>query len=505
LAEPAGRAVVRGIVRPLSWIVTATSLAAFLLGARMVLGRRVKLAPPPALEEAPPAPTPTPPHTPARKPPALLEARPAHEHGLAHVRGRVVGPGGVLDAKLAEELEVEARDGKRRYEAETGADATFELHLPARHYTLTALAGDLIGEVELQAKPGASADLVISLQPAAAIEGVLHLPGGADEEDISVEAFRAGTTLAVARSSGAAHDRFFAEGLVPGALYDLVFSGTGRRPTRLTAVRAPASDLEVTLTATPVLRGAIGFRPDGTCPLTTIELHVDGDGQRGASPDEDTETSAEVDRNCTFRFESLPDAPAVVLAGSSGGWHVEEQVAIPSDGDPPFVCLNPPCRELPPAPPITLTVRAVGAPADASIRAIVSNGDTVDGCATKGESPCQLSVTGREDTVSVTLSSHACANATRTLTLHPGANELAIPCTRMRLVQGTVREPGGTTARNTYVRCGPDHATRVEAFLFHVQCPADQSEITYQSGENGRPHHARLPPGLDPVLLDLTL
>jgi hypothetical protein len=495
-------------VRPLSWIVTAASIVALLLGARVLAGRRAHPVMPVPPDEPAPVAAATP-HLSTRTAPSALRTHARRAQGLAHVRGRVVGPTGQLDAKSAKNLEVDASDGKNSYDALVSPDGTFELHLPARHYTLDAAGGGLVGEAELEAEPDAHQAVTITLTPPVSIEGTLHLPAGASAGDVQVRVFRAGTKLAANSTGGADEGRFFALGLVSGVAYDLTIEAEGLRPARLRAVTAPASGLVATLAPGPVLRGAIGFGPDGTCPLEELTLDYDGKGIPSDDQPEDdlsTDLHVDVDRNCTFAFEHLPDVPEVTLSGSNQGWHVEERVAIPPEGDPPPVCLNPPCRDLPPVGPTKLRVRLLDAPAETTFQATIEldNGGMI--CRSAHDQTCTLSVSTHAKEVELAVSSTECATARQSIQLHPGDNEAAIPCRRTRLVQGTVRASDGALARNAMIRCGDDGGWTIPtSYVFHLRCPADQTEIIYQSGRHGQTHRAPLAPGPDPVLLDLTL
>jgi hypothetical protein len=474
------------IVRPLSWIVTVTAVAVVILGARAVSGRRAH--PAEAATVTPEAPAPAPPRAvPAFRPAAPAPRVRAPAAGLAHLRGRVVAPAG----SDLDELKVVADDGESDYEAETNAAGEFQLHLPARVYTLTATLDRLVGvKVGVRALPGDDQDVTLSLGPGATISGVIrHAAGREETMEILVE--RAGTSMEVGKEHESGDGRFEVGALVPGALYDVTVSGE-RQNKLIRAVTAPAT-LEVVLPEPVTLSGAIGFAAGTKCPFQRIAL---------VSEDEDDLT--DVDRNCHFRFENVAPGQEVVLKASGGGWHLEEHLSLPAQGDPEPACLNPPCRELPPEEPSVLDVILTGAPGNSDLTVSASQDENGGmGCTSNGHQ-CTLRGLDLGVPAQLTISAPGCVTVEQQLIPGAGLKTLTIPCRRMRLVEGVAR--GGDAAQIATIACPSGGTAHLRGnSVFELHCPRDVTELRYRKNPRDPWRSTPLPPDTDPVFVELTL
>ena len=260
--------------------------------------------------------------------------------GVAHLRGRVLFPAGV---EATEDLEVAAEDPTRRVIARITDDGRFDIHLPSGRYTLVASAGVLVGVVpDVLVRSGAERDVDIRLATGATIRGKVRAPDGVDCE-VGISAVPTGRDDEIGKAESD-DGRFSIQGLVAGRQYDLTFRCPELRKLTLTGVSAPADGLDVALQPRAELRGAIGLSPDGDCPISTVALQVAG---KTMTDQDENDASTDVDGDCSFTL-AVPDQVAIVtLVASGDGWHLEEQVAIPPNGDPAPICLNPPCRSEP--------------------------------------------------------------------------------------------------------------------------------------------------------------
>ena len=473
-------------MRPLSWIVTGTAVAVVILGARAVAGRRAH--PAEAATTTPELPVPRPPRAvPAFRPAAPAPRVRAPAAGLAHLRGRVIAPAGTdLD-----ELKVVADDGESDYEAETNAAGEFQLHLPARVYTLTATLDRLVGvKAGVRALPGDDQDVTLSLGPGATISGVIRHPAGREDTmEILVE--RAGTSLEVGKEHESGDGRFEVGALVPGVLYDVTVSGE-RLHKLIRAVTAPAT-LEVVLPEPVTVRGAIGFAAGTKCPFRRISL---------ASKNGDEHT--DVDRNCHFRFENVDPDQEVLLKASGAGWHLEEHLSLPARGEPEPACLNPPCRELPPEEPSVLEVVLTGAPSNAHLTVSAAQDESVGmGCSSSGPD-CRLKGLDPGLPAQLTVSAPGCVTVEQQLIPGPGLKTITIPCRRMRLVEGVAR--GGDAAQIATIACPSGGTAHLRGnSVFELHCPRDATELKYRKNPRDPWRSTPLPPDTDPVFVELTL
>lgn len=460
-------------------MVTAAALPALLLGARAVSARRVRATAPvePRTEEpaAPPAPRPSHARPSARPPPRQTRAE------MARLQGRVILPPGIE----AESLEVKADDGLTEYPAAVSAGGAFDVHLPPQTYTVTATLGSLVAmRAGVAARPGATEQLTLTLEPAVSIAGTVA--PATKEGYATILVTRAGSEVRT-ELSHTTDWHFEVGGLVRGATYDVTASDAGRSAV-VRAVVAPAT-IEVALAPLVILRGQIGFEPGSRCPFKSVFLMRD-DGVAAYRQER-------VDRNCHFRFEDVTREP-VQLRASGPGWHAHAEVVIPAEGEPDVVCLNPPCRDLPPVDPASLRVIVTGLPEDASVSAYVQQED--DGRACSGGGGCTVSNLSPGTKGELSVAAQPCAAFTRTITLVSGENAITIPCRRTRVVEGIVR---GSDGQPAVVGCqsGEEIDLRDSA-IFHIQCPADATELRYRSGT--RPWQtAALPAGLDRAFVEL--
>jgi hypothetical protein len=467
-------------VRPLSFIAIGVSVTAVGLGARVVTSRRAHAVEPRVEEPAPEPPKRAPVFQPA---PSIPRAR--SSNALAHLRGRVIAPAGVEIEP--DDLTVKADDGEHEYEAATAPDGRFQLHLPARGYTITASTGDLVGVVTERARPGADEEVTIRLQPAATIQVVVDGEVG-NAFELSVT--RAGSALVMGTTS---YDDggLLAKGLVSGAVYDVTVSDEGRE-TVIRGVTAP-STVHAALPQRVTLRGAIGFAAATKCPFQTISL----------VPDDDEETrDVRVDTNCRFAVDELDPGTNVHLRASGQGWHLDEYVPLPATGEPELACLNPPCRDLPPVIPAELEVILTGAPARTGISARVESRDHASGCEGSDER-CEMPELAPDSRGVLTVRSKHCSEVTQPLSLSSGHNTVTVACQRMRLVEGIVRNRD--RRRAGVVSCADGgHAVLTESSVFELRCPEGTSEITFRTGPHSVQATAPVPPG-DPAFVELTL
>jgi hypothetical protein len=287
------------------------------------------------------------PAAPAPSPAATPRPLPARVHGTALLRGRVVMPSGDDAAEAGEGVKVTAEDGLRAVEADVeGDDMHFELHLPPGSYTLTARSGSLVGAERVIAEVGSVREVTIGLGAGADIGGQTH---GDEEIDVTVRAFRAGSHVDGTEGEKDGGSGFSVTGLLAGQAYDLTFTGDGLRPTTVRDVVAPTQGIDVYLTRLPVLRGAVGVRAGESCPVSSVLVAKPGEAIRPRPADDGDDgethevTGVEVDGDCHFELTLPADATQVRVVARGSGWHLEEEVAVPAQGDPPPLCLNAPC------------------------------------------------------------------------------------------------------------------------------------------------------------------
>jgi hypothetical protein len=418
--------------------------------------------------------------------------------GIARLHGRVLFPPNV---GRTSNLEVVAEDPARRVFAQIRDDGRFDVHLPSGRYTLIATMGDLVGVVpDVLARGDAAHDVDIRLGPGATIRGKLRsasanvllnaVPQGRDEE--------AGEPLVE-------NDNFSVDGLIAGRRYDLTFYGAGLRTLTLTGVTAPADGLDVELQARARVAGAIGFPRGERCPITHVELR--SAGQTGGGDDDDA--SADVGRDCGFAL-SVPDQAAEVTVVATGkGWYLEERVVIPPEGDPPPICLNPPCRSDPGAGRARLRLSLEGSPDLSLITAHVTpteerpEGSAYHSCSSSA-SHCDIEDLDAGETFSITASGSNCRSDSMTVTLVAGDNLVRIPCLRERRIEGVIRIPEDRQPDRVVVRCaGGDLHPLTRTRLFRLTCGADVGALEYQIGTEGTWRSVPIASLGDPAFVDI--
>jgi hypothetical protein len=399
-------------------------------------------------------------------------------------------------------MEVSAEQGARSHGAELELDGTFAIHLPAGRYRLVAVGDEWVAAVDdVDAVAGATVDVRMVLIGAARIAGTLHASRAA-LGDVEVRVRRAGTEVNSGRHHRAVTgrrdvqpaesdelERFVVDGLLPGVSYDVTIGGTAIRETTVRAVIAPAENLEVILQSLPVLRGAIGLASEG-CPIGRVEI-ADGEGYR---------VLADVEPDCHFASPGLPAGRSLEVRADGGGWHLSERFVTPEDGDPPPVCLNPPCGA--PIARAAVEVQLEGAPADGSMNVQAQAGERAYGCHSTGARCVTEIPPGTKVTFGVF--NRECAREERqTLTVHAGRNAVVFHCRRLRMIQGVLRYPG--LLRNTDVRCAGGEPGYGRGHIFQVRCPVDASAIEFRAEGGGTWRQAPVPAGSHPAIVDVDL
>ncbi len=414
--------------------------------------------------------------------------------GSASLRGRVLLPPG---GETITDLEVVADDGARRFVALIRDHDRYEIHLPSGRYTLFASMGRLIGVApDILAPADATRDVDIRLGAGVTIRGKLTAPAGT-----IVNAVRSGRY----DDAGVPHvadGAFSIAGLIPGQRYDLTFSGLTVRTSTLKGVIAPAEGLDVQLQARARIRGAIGF-PRGTlCPIRLVHLGSYSDDD----DDDDDGNHAEVGNDCTFEL-SIPDNPADVTVIARGdGWHLEQRVAIPPNGDPEFLCLNPPCRSDPLEGLARLRITLEG-PEGSRITAATSAGSENFHSCSSTEGRCDIDRLPVGETLSLEAFGHNCRSNPITVTVAAGDNDVRIACARQRLIEGVVRIPDGALTDGFAVRCAGSRVAHPigNTRLFHVKCDASSNALEYQIGPEGIWRSAPIASATDPAFVDIAL
>lgn len=428
---------------------------------------------PPVSEEPVPEPPPSPPRfapRPAQAPAARPVPQPASPRlfALARIHGQVVG-----DAAAIANAEIAIEDAERTYQPKIEDDGAFDVHLPPGSYAISASSGSLVALAEVRGlAPNEEREVLLRLVEGVAIQGRVS---GCDGPCAGVSIHTL-TSVRVQSESIAsdAEGEFVINGLVPGQAYDLVFQVTGRRQLTLRDIAAPARDVVATLEPSGTLVGGFGVEPGEACPMQTVSLK---------SPQDDDERAAEFDPDCRFRIEELPAVASVHLRASGKGWHFSIDVALPEHGDPPFLCLHPPCREPEPEAQASLAVIVAG---ESGSRVYVQADfpDGNDGRAAacyQVNAPCVLDNLRAHPEVTVVVAAAGCEARTYTLNLMPGPNFLTSPCEAVRLIVGVIRGVSGKTA----VRCSSRHpALPTYGGRFVLRCPTHSATIEYQLAEN---------------------
>jgi len=400
-------------------------------------------------------------------PKAIATANPM---AMAKIHGRVL-PG---SAQNTSEPTVAIADGDREYEAAVDDDGNFQMNLPPGSYTVTARAGDEVAEAEVKdLAEDEDREVTLVLARGAMIEGRVDGCDGPCAE-VPITAKTAGTQVQSSLTSSELTGVFKLEGLMPGRKYDLVFQADGSRRLVVRGVAAPKRDLVVTMESLPTLSGGFGIERGEKCPMESISITVGG--QQWPRPDES------FDRSCRFKIEDLSDAESVHVRATGKGWHFEVDVAIPAHGDPPFLCLHPPCREPEPEVEASLQIIFSGSPTGpVRVWTVSSNGGAETSCDPASE-PCILSKLKPAAGVKVHVTPSLCESRNFTVDLQQGTNTLAFHCQQLRRIQGMLRSNGDLTAASgPHVRCSSDRASQAAYdFFFVLECPLRQASIEYQ-------------------------
>jgi hypothetical protein len=367
--------------------------------------------PSPEAEEEPPAPAPKvvaqPVARPAPKP--VKRLLPSGPFAMARIHGRVIGEHSTDDLALTVD------DGKRAYDPALEDDGRFEINLPPGTYALTASAGRKVAVAQVDdLAENEDREVTMSLALGLTIEGRVECDGPCT--GVSVGADMQRTHARVSSCESVDGGQFTLEGLAPGHTYDVVFEMPGRRRLLIPGIAAPRRGLLATLEPKPTLSGGFGIEPGQECPMQSLEIE----------PQDEVSGDLQFDANCRFAIDDLPDLDRVHLRASGEGWHFEVDVALPAHGDPPFLCLHPPCRE--PEEPANLELALSGSQ-EVSVYLIYEgdHGGVVTSCNPRRN--CVLRDLQPGKTVTVRVSSEACESQPLAVYLHSGTNFANVACT----------------------------------------------------------------------------
>jgi hypothetical protein len=336
-------------------------------------------------------------------------------------------------------------------------------------------------------------------------------------------------------NDGDGDGNFTFSGLRDGHSYDLVFSGEGIRTTTLRGVSAPLEGLQVTLARLPVLRGAVGFARGTLCPLTRVRVAVtapddrpdrarprlENDDDDGGEGEGEGDTSADLEGDCRFELTLPADQPEVTVIATGPGWDVEERIAVPPEGDPPPICLNPPCRTDPLDGLANLVVR-VEAPGSAAPNRTMTATVGEQGCGSS-EGSCRVTGLPVGEPIEIAARGEGCIPDTRTMTLDAGENSVAFSCrmaappppqagapaplVTLRRVQGILRTQAGDAPEHLAIRCagaGHERALR-DTLVFSTVCPRETTTLEYQVQREGPWMGVAIPTAVDPALVEIAV
>ena len=325
--------------------------------------RHARPVDPELVELAPPA------SAPAPRPYLTMAAAPRPSSGIAHLRGRALPPAGGGSDGL-HDLNVTADDGTRTFDGRAMKGGRFAFHMPPGRYTLTAWAGDLVGELrDVVVAADVEREVDVPLIPAASIVGQLHVPGN---REVAVVARPMGSERPD-KDGDALQSSFEIGGLIPGRRYDVEFTGSEIRALKLVGVTAPTETLNVTLEPRAVVHVAVGFPVGDSCPIDSVKVSA------GSEEIEQERGLIAKVLDCRFELPAPVDAGPIMVVAEGKGWLLQANVTIPEHGDPEPVCLNPPCRANPLEGTARLRLTLEGADADAAITAKVKPVDDEDG------------------------------------------------------------------------------------------------------------------------------
>lgn len=464
------------------WIAALVLLFLVVLSVRGAM--RVRSHRPSEMPASPELPTvdPRPSSPPPRAPRPSNGPRP--RSGVARLQGTVHGSPGVVDVQAhTATLSVEADDGARRFDARTTAEGRFFLNVPPGHYTLTASWRGEIGSAEVVARADDVREVDVQLGPAAVIRGRLQAPKEAEIE-VTARAFRGAAEI----DGTVGEDGMFEiSGLLPGRKYDLSFSGSRVRKGSLREILAPSEGLEIALDPLAVVRGAVGFPRGERCPIRRVTLRPPGAEGNGEDDDSIVEAAQLLGADCRFELPAPADMPEATLVAVGKGWFLEEQVAIPVRGDPPWVCLNPPCRENPTEGLARLHIALEGVAVDSPVNAEASSrdDDRISFHACSGNGSCTLEDLPVGGTFAVEGHGEDCPAESRQIVLVSGDNFLRLPCRRQRQIEGVIRT-AGDVSEALILRCaGGPLRSLIHTRLFEMTCGAEDRTLEFQARRGG--------------------
>jgi TusA-related sulfurtransferase len=396
---------------------------------------------------------------------------------MARIHGRVVG---VEKADDIPELNVE--DGTHSYHAAVEDDGRFEINLPAGSYTLVAAASNRIAAAEVaDLAEDEDRDITLVLGLGVSIQGRV---GGPEEvfQAASIQATRSGT--APASSGVETTGEFSLDGLIPGKAYDVVVSAPGMRRVLLENVVAPKAGLVLNLEPAPSLRGGFGLAVGQKCPMEVVRMVSASDSGNAG----EVLAVARFDRDCRFAFPQLQGAKRLHMAAEGWGWHFEAEVDVPEHGDPPFLCLREPCRDVVAAPTATLEVMLQGAQGETWVVAAHTSTGYQESSCDSSNGPCSLADLPSGEQVEVFVTAKGCRREQREIDLLPGNNMLAVVCVSERMVQGVLRASASKEAPflQATIRCSPEgQEVKTVGRLFQLKCPDRLSTVEYQLSSDG--------------------
>jgi hypothetical protein len=434
---------------------------------------------------------------------AAATAEPQEASGIAHVRGRIVFPAG---SEPPDDVEVVAESGTRTFDAEVSDDGRFQIHLPPGRYTLAASAGPLVGTApDVLLRGGAEREVDIRLAVGAAIRGRLRLAAvGLEPEGVAITAVVEGRE----EDSGVSSikgDSFAIEGLLPGRRYELRFAGPYVRTVTMSGLTAPADGLFVDLQPRAEIEGAIGFERGALCPIDEVKLLIDG------NESDDDDASARVGRDCAFTLKVPDQATAVTVVATGKGWFLEQRVAIPAQGNPGPICLNPSCRTDPDQGVARLRLTLDEAPQGSSIDVTLrptgktQESSTYHSCH-GDEGMCDIKGLYAGETFVIGTYGDDCHGDPVPITVVAGDNFVRIPCHRQRRIEGVIRIPEDQQPDAVIVRCaGGDWHPMTGTRLFELTCDAAIRALEYRIGSQGALRSVPIASlaGSDPAFVDI--
>jgi hypothetical protein len=376
-----------------------------------------------------PPPAPSPARRPLPAPALAREVATAPEGPRVSPVGRLSGRvmGGDEAMMASDELAVAVVDESGSKPAVTAATKgrEFQARLPPGTYTVTARIDELVGKVSgVQLNGREEIQILLVLQPASVLAGrvVQTVADGELPLELEVLAYVAGTRSVDTRD-GVAPDGSFELAVGPG-VYDLELVGPDIPAVRLTGVQAPADGLELRLERIAVLSGAIGMPPGESCGIQDVTLLRGG---------EELDISASVDAHCRFQADGVP-AGEVLVRATGPGWLVEGTAFVPTQGKPAFLCLNPPCSDIPVARLEIAVDQSVGGDT-----AVVIEFDRGQYVCKPLAGRCQLDDLTVGQRPRIWLGDRDCPAGAPLPALLPGLNRATVSCHPVQVVEAAVR------------------------------------------------------------------